>query len=221
MPRRYQVLATNEIYHVFNRSVGHEEILTSKSTLYRISDLTDYYRFSQILSFSLYHLLSKERQKDYFERMKLQPQLVEIIAFAFMPNHYHFLLRQLQDRGIMAFSANVQNAFAKFYNLKYNRHGAIFQSPFKAKRIATDEELLHVSRYIHLNPVTSFIIKFEELELYPWTSFSAYMHEKNDSIVNKDKILKLIFSKEKYYKFVADQEGYQKKLAVIKHLILE
>lgn len=221
MPRRYQILATNEIYHVFNRSVGHEEILTSQNTLHRIHELIDYYRFSQALSFSLFQLLSKERQKEYLWRMFHQPQLVEILAFAFMPNHYHLLLRQLKDPGIKVFTANVQNAFAKFYNLKYDRSGTLFQCPFKAKRITTDEELLHVSRYIHLNPVTSFLIKFEDLRVYPWTSFATYMHGKNDSFVNKDKILKLISSKEKYHKFVADQEDYQKKLAEIKHLIME
>lgn len=221
MPRRYQILATNEIYHVFNRSVGHEEILISQTTLHRISRLVDYYRFPQTLSFSLFHLLSAERQKNYLDQVKLKPQLVEILAFAFMPNHYHFILRQLQDGGIMSFAANIQNAFAKFYNLKYKRQGTLFQCPFKGKRIATDDELLHVSRYIHLNPVTSFLIKFEELKTYPWTSFSAYLHKDIGSIINKDMILKLISSKEKYYKFVADQEDYQKKLSEIKHLKLD
>lgn len=221
MSRRYQILASNEIYHVFNRSVGHEEILASQKTLHRISELVDYYRFPQTIRFSHFQLLSHEKQKDYLEHMGSQPQLIEIIAFAFMPNHYHILLKQLQDRGTTVFIANLQNSFAKFFNLKYNRHGTLFQCPFKAKRITSDEELLHVSRYIHLNPVTSFIIKFEELVTYPWTSFSAYMQENMNPIVSKDKILKLISSKEKYYKFVADQEDYQKKLAEIKHLILE
>jgi len=221
MPRRTQILATNEIYHVFNRSVGHEEIFNSKDTLHRICKLADYYRFPHTLSFSLFQLLSKESQSDYLEHIKHQPQLVEILAFAFMPNHYHLLLKQHQDRGISVFIANFQNAFAKFYNLKYDRHGALFQSPFRAKRITTDEELVHVSRYIHLNPVTSFFIKFDELIRYPWTSFAAYMQKEVDSIVSKDIILKLIPSKEKYYNFVADQEDYQKKLSEIKHLKMD
>lgn len=221
MSRRYQILASDETYHVFNRSVGHEEILTSQKTLHRISEVMDYYRFPQTLRFSQFQLLSHERQKNYIEHMKLQPQLVDIFAFAFMPNHYHILLKQLQDRGITVFIANLQNSFAKFYNLKYNRHGTLFQCPFKAKRITSDEELLHVSRYIHLNPVTSFIVRFEELVTYPWTSFATYLQESVSPTVNKDKILNLISPKEKYYKFVADQEDYQKKLAEIKHLILE
>lgn len=221
MARRYQLLATSEIYHVFNRSVGHEEIFTTQRNLNRIMEITDYYRFPQTLRFSQFQLLSHENQKNYTMKMESQPQLIELFTFAFMSNHYHFLVQQLQDRGITSFIGNLQNSFAKYFNLKSKRHGGLFQSPFKAKRVETDEELIHLSRYIHLNPVTSFAIKFEDLITYPWTSFIAYMGKNAHSFVKKDKILKLFSSKDKYYRFVADQEDYQKKLSAIKHLTLD
>lgn len=217
--RRSQILATGETYHVFNRSVGHEEIFTSQRNLNRIYEITDYYRYPQILRFSQFQLLSPENQLNYLKKMKSRSQIVELMAFSFMPNHYHFLLRQLHDHGITSFTANLQNSFAKYFNLKYHRHGALFQSPFKAKRVSSDEEMLHVSRYIHLNPVTSFLIKFEELAAYPWTSFIAYMNDDSETFINTEKILDLSYSQDKYHRFVADQEDFQKKLSEIKHII--
>ena len=217
--RRSQILATGETYHVFNRSVGHEEIFTSQRNLNRIYEITDYYRYPQILRFSQFKLLSHDNQINYLKKMKSKSQLVELMAFSFMPNHFHFLLRQLHEHGISSFTANLQNSFAKYFNLKHHRHGTLFQSPFKAKRVSTDEEMLHVSRYIHLNPITSFLIKFEELATYPWTSFMAYMNDGTATFINNEKILGLSYSKDKYQRFVADNEDYQKKLSRIKHLI--
>src|SRR3989338_5226480 len=217
--RRSQVLAVGETYHVFNRSVGNEEIFTSLRNLSRIYDITNYYRYPQILRFSQFQLLSHDNQIEYLKKMKSKSQIVELMAFSYMPNHYHFLLRQLKDHGISFFMANLQNSFAKYYNLKYHRHGTLFQSPFKAKRVAGDEEMLHVSRYIHLNPVTSFLIKLEKLSAYPWTSFIVYMNDNTDTFIIKEKILGLTYSKDKHYRFVADQEDFQKKLSKIKHLI--
>lgn len=217
--RRSQILATGEFYHVFNRSVGHEEIFTSQRNLNRIYNITDYYRYPQILRFSQFQLLSHENQINYLKKMKSKSPIVELLAFSFMPNHYHFLLQQLHDHGISYFIANLQNSFAKYFNLKHNRHGSLFQSPFKAKRVSSNEEMLHVSRYIHLNPVTSFMINFEDLAACYWTSFMAYMNNDAETFINKEKILGLSYSKDKYHRFVADQEDFQKKLSEIKHLI--
>lgn len=221
MPRRSQILATKEIYHVFNRSVGNEEILSQKRNLSRVFKLIDYYRFPQKIRHSKFKSLKEEFKKDYLSNMRKQSPLVEIFAFALMPNHYHFLLKQLRDRGIYRFISNFQNSFAKYFNLKNNRHGALFQNAFKAKRIETDEEFTHLSRYIHLNPVTSYLIEFVQLSTYPWTSFSWYVDEKINQFVNTEGLTGLFESRKKYLKFVADQADYQRKLQFIKRLIIE
>lgn len=221
MPRRYQVLATNEVYHVFNRSIGKEQIFTYKRDLERIMELIDYYRYPQILRYSQFKLLSANARKEYLSNMQRKVPLVEIYCFTLMPNHYHLLLKQIQEKGITYFIANLQNSFAKYFNLKRNRNGGVFQSPFKAKRIETDEEMWHISRYIHLNPVTSFLIPYEKLSSYPWTSFPLYINAVNNSFVNTEEVLGQFQKKESYLSFVADQVDYQRKLEMIKHLILE
>lgn len=221
MPRRNVVYATNEIYHVYNRSIAGERIFTSQVHLRKALELINYYRYSQRLSFSKYKRLPEELKKHYNEQLEKQPPLVEFYAFAIMPNHYHFLIKQLQDKGIVKFVSNFQNSWAKYYNLKNERNGALFTNQFKGKWIESDKIFLHVSRYIHLNHVTAYIIPIEKLSDYPWNSFQAYMHDEQESFVNTDFLLKMFPSREKYKQFVIDQADYQKSLVSLKDIILE
>lgn len=221
MPRRLHILATNEIYHIFNRSVGKESIFSNQRNLQHSLELIDYYRFPQAVRFSQYQILTKDFKKAYENNFRKQQHLVEIYSYAIMPNHYHFLLKQLQEDGIKTFIRILQNSFAKYFNIKNDRHGAVFQSTFKAKRVETDEEFVHVSRYIHLNPVTSFLIDFKNLSLYPWTSFPLYVKGLSNTFVNINQITNMFKNREKYIQFVADQANYQRELGVIKHLVLD
>lgn len=221
MPQRAVVFANNEIYHVFNRSIAREDIFSSKVNLRKILEIVDYYRLPQWLRLSKFKTLPDSLKEGYLSEIRNKTPLVEIYAFAFMPNHYHFLIKQLQDKGIPKFFSNLQNSFAKVFNLKNDRNGALFQNAFKAKRIETNEQFIHVSRYIHLNPVTAYLIEFDKLVDYMWTSFEAYVLEKDIGFLNKEFLLKMFGSKEKYIKFVSDQVDYQRKLALIKSLTLE
>lgn len=222
MPQRAVVFANNEIYHIFNRSIARAEIFSQKGNLHKIWEIVDYYRFPQKVRLSKFKSLPVSLKEEYINAFKNDKPLIEIYAFAFMPNHYHFLLKQLQDRGISRFMSNLQNSFAKVFNLKNERIGGLFQNPFKAKRIETDEQFIHVSRYIHLNPVTAYIIEFDKLASYQWTSFPAYALGEEIPFLNTGFLLEMFDSdKERYIKFVSDQVDYQRKLALIKDLTLE
>lgn len=115
----------------------------------------------------------------------------------------------------------MQNAHSKYFNLKNDRHGPMFQSRFKAVRVATDAVFLHVSRYIHLNPVTEFIVEINKLVEYEWSSYPLYVKNQNSSFIQINKILDLIGGKDKYMQFIYNQADYQRKLGMIKHLTLE
>lgn len=225
MPQRSVVFANNEIYHVFNRSIARENIFAQnqKINLNKALEIAGYYRFPQKIRLSRFKLLPKELKKQYLDALGNVIPLVEIYVFAFMPNHFHFLLKQIQDKGIANFIANFQNSFAKVFNLSNNRNGALFQNAFKAKRIVNDEQFSHVSRYTHLNPVTAYMIEFDKLAVSPWTSFPVYATGANEqtAFVNSDFLLKMFGTREKYVKFVADQVDYQRKLAYIKDLMID
>lgn len=221
MPRRNVVFATDQIYHIFNRSVGREMIFPSLLHLRRIFELVSYYRFPQTLRYSQFKLLNSTAKSTYLFSMNNKPSLVEIYTFAFMPNHYHFLLKQTHDNGIRQFIANIQNSYAKYFNLRHDRTGTLFQNSFQGKWIETDEQFMHVTRYIHLNPVTSFIISFDRLDSYPFTSFADYTSNRKTSWLNKKILHEMFGSQNKYQSFVADQVDYQRTLAGLKDVLID
>lgn len=215
------ILATDEFYHIFNRTIADEIAFINKHNLNRALALTNFYRFKTRLSYSHFQALPKEERKKMLSVICSSSPLVEIYSLAFMPNHYHFLLKQLQDNGINDFISNLQNGFAKFYNKKFERKGSLFCHSFERVRIETEEQFVHVSRYIHLNPVTSYLIKIEELDTYPYTSFPIYLSKKMFDFVETGHILNHFKTTQRYKKFVHDQNDYQKKLQEIKNLVIE
>lgn len=137
-----------------------------------------------------------------------------------MPNHFHFLLKQIKDNGISHFVANFQNSYTRYFNVKWKKDGPLLLTQFKAVRIEDDNQLLHVSRYIHLNPYSSFVIKsIDNLIDYPWSSLKEYLSSAN--VVKSEEIINLIGSSKKYKKFLLDQADYQRTLDQIKHLTHE
>lgn len=215
------ILSTNEIYHVFNRSIGKELIFLSERFLNKILRIVDYYRFNQRLKYSEFSRLSLDLQQNYISSIINNPPLIDIYVFSFMPTHFHFLVKQLQVKGISIFISNIQNSFAKNYNLIIDRNGSLFEHSFKAKRITNNEEFNHVSRYIHINHVTARIIEFEQLLTYEWTSLPCYLNEKVNKFVTTAPILNYFKTPEKYLRFLKNNVDYQRKLKKIKELLLD
>lgn len=223
MPFRKIVLAKDQIYHVFNRSVAQQPILNNKRENGIFLESMEYYRFSKPpFRFSHYSRLNIAIKPSILQRLYAENNvLVEIYAFCLMPNHYHILLKQITDNGISNFIRLLQNSYARFLNIKTKRFGSLFQSPFKAVRIETDEQFLHVSRYIHLNPLTSYILKDPyQLPTYVWSSWRDFLLENPRPYIKREKLLGII-KKEKLIEFTFNQLDYQRNLQNIKHLILE
>ena len=86
-------------------------------------------------------------------------RVVDLICFCLMPNHFHLLLRQIEEDGIVKFVRNFQIGYSRYLNEKEKRSGALFEGQFKAVRVENDEQLIHVSRYIHLNPYSSYWLR--------------------------------------------------------------
>jgi len=78
-------------------------------------------------------------------------RLVNFISYCLNPNHYHFILEQLEKNGISLFMAKLGGGYASYFNERHGRVGALFQGRFKAKHISSNDYLLHVSAYVNLN----------------------------------------------------------------------
>ncbi len=225
MPYRQTVLAAGEIYHVFNRGVASLPLFHSSTDYSRFIQLIDYYQFANTpTSFSSLMKLPIEEREPILDNLRKENNLqAEILVFCLMPNHYHFLLKQIAGKGLTSFMGNIQNSYAKYLNIKEHRAGPLYQSPFKAKRIETDEQLLHVSRYIHLNPSTGFVVEIEKLTEYPWSSLPTYLGNtsKSFSFVNPKLVINFFKNPDQYKEFVFNQAEYQRELARIKHLVIE
>lgn len=224
MPYRKTPLVKNVFYHVFNRSVARQPIFLNSWDYQRAYELLNYYRFVKPGTRYSHFKRMKVEQKTLFlaQLEKLAIKQVEIHAYCLMPNHFHLLLEQKTDNGISGFLSNFQNSYARFFNTKNNRSGSVFQLMFKAVYIETDEQLKHVVRYIHLNPLTSYLLKkFEELNQFQWSSYLDYIGKRHHSFVETGFVLKLFTSPESFVQFTNDQISYQRELERIKHLIHE
>lgn len=222
MPYRKIPIVAGEIYHVFNRSVAKQPIFLYDRDYQRAIEVIKFYRHKDLpLRFSHYNRLPLEQKGKIGNLIEESPIVIEILAFCLMPNHLHFLLKSLTEDGIIKFMSNLQNSYAKYFNIKHERTGTLFQPMFKAVRIESDGQLIHVCRYIHLNPVTAYLVKtIEGLENYPWSSYIYYLSN-SLSFISKELILSFFKNLKEFKKFTADQVDYQRRLDLIKHLSLE
>jgi REP element-mobilizing transposase RayT len=162
MPYRESIFSAGNYYHVFSRGNEKRDIFL---------DPADYERF-----------LSKMQEYKVIHK-------ISIICYCLMPNHFHLLLKQNTNKSISSFIHRLTVSYSMYFNKRYDRVGHLFQGRFKAKCITKDEYLLHLSRYIHLNPL-EIINSIEKLEEYPWSSYGEYLNISNIKICEKEIILK-------------------------------
>jgi hypothetical protein len=89
-----------------------------------------------------------------------------------MPNHYHFILRVVTPHLSHAMQ-RFGFSYTKSINKRKNRTGNLFQGAFQAKRIDSEEYLLHLSRYVHLNPVRAKLV--HSAEAWEFSSYREYV----------------------------------------------
>jgi len=235
MPIQRPPLVNNEIYHIVTRGVGDSLIFKNRDDYYRgIFSLYEFNDANQVLI--------RDRRRDRIRAKKsgreqfsaIRDVLVEVLAFYFMPNHIHLLLRQLKDNGITQFMRKFGAGYARYFNEKYNRKGHLFQGRFRAVHIETEEQLKTVFVYIHTNGISLIEPKWKEegirdperviqfLENYKWSSFPDYLGKKNfPSVTETDFLLKIMGGEEGCRKFVEDWVKYKKELKDLKNLALE
>jgi putative transposase len=230
MPIKRPELVNNEIYHIVIRGVGDSEIFKEESDYYRA--IFSIYEFNTTKP-----VLIRERRKARTYRGQSsdsRDKLVEVLAFCFMPNHIHLLLKQVKDGGITQFMRKFGTGYATYFNKKYNRKGHLFQGRFKAVHIETNDQLKNVFVYIHTNGISLIepnwkergvnnsrkVIKF--LETYKWSSYPDYIGKKAfPSVTERDFLLEVMRGKEGCKEFVEAWISYKKKIKDLGEIALE
>ena len=214
MSSRSTILATVEIYHVFNRSVNRTPIFVGKKDCGFFHDASLFYLQSKPpTKYSMYRKNCDRYKMDYSDK------LVSVICDSLMPNHFHFILKQLEEDGIQKFIQRTTSSFAHYFNIKNNKSGHLFERSFMAVRVETDEQLIHMTRYIHLNSTTDFLVN--KPEDYPYSSYRHYLGLENDPLIDSSLVLDQFKNVDDYKKFVEERIDYQRKLKEIEHLIVE
>jgi len=173
--------STDEIYHIFNRGVEKRIVFLTDA---------DKKRFAQNLYiFNDSALIINNNRPDLREVRLLsekREKLVEILAFALMPNHYHLMVKQIAENGITEFMRKIGTGYTNYFNTKYQRVGPLFQGKYKAALLENQRHFMYLPHYIHANPLdmgfpawrkrrlkhVASAIKF--LESYPWSSYAEY-----------------------------------------------
>ena len=171
-------ISLGEHYHVFNRENNKQLIFLEKKDLIRFLFLIIFLQspivfqnFSRQVAYFSKNSVFKISKKEIKEISK--GRYVKLVNFSLMPNHFHLTLCEFKEGGISQYMQRVLVAYTKYFNTKYKKSGHLFQGPYKAVHIESDEQLLHLSAYIHRNPIKISEWK-NKLEKYPWSSYQDY-----------------------------------------------
>ncbi len=222
MPHERRQFENEEVYHLTLRRTGNELMF---------GDIHDYYR----AIFSIYEFNNanpvridrrRKERAQFKEASKLgQPlsgsdkgcpskllveedkrdRLVDILAFCFMPNHIHLLVKQIKDGGVSQFMLKFGSGYATYFKKRYNQNskGYFFDNRFHSVYIKDDRQLQTAFVYVHANPISLVepnwkkvgvrnikeVIEF--IEGYKWSSYQDYLGIKNfTSVTERDFLLR-------------------------------
>ncbi|MBI3638518.1 transposase [Candidatus Wolfebacteria bacterium] len=200
-----------ELVHVLSRGVDKRKIFM---------DNQDYFRFIH----DLFEFNDKERINTTFYRFhrsndiasrkierKPRKLLVDIHTFCLMPNHYHLLLSAKVENAIPKFMKKLNMGYAKYFNQKYERKGALFEGRYKSIPIKNDAHFIHIPYYIHLNPLDLITPEWRDRKLknykkainflnsYRWSSHMDYAGKHNfPSVTHREFLMEFFESSQEY-----------------------
>lgn len=244
MPRRKIQLETGQIYHIVIRALDDNLIFKNIRDYYR--GIFCLYEFNNLKPVNI----SIRRRDRAIEKKKEKlielgartifvderEKMVEVLAFCFMPNHIHILIKQIKDGGISKFMQKVGGGYGRYFNDKYQRKGHVFQDAFVAVHIEDDRQFMAVVSYIFTNPIaliepgwkefgirnhsTKQVLKF--LEEYRWSSYQDCIGIKNfPSVTERGFLLEIMGGVEGLKNIIRDWVEQKKDVKKHTDLFLE
>jgi len=162
--------APEEFYHVYNRGTEKRNIFMSHADRDRFLALL--YLANQDEPVDL--KLQGSTLLEITERKAGNP-LVEIVAYCLMPNHFHLLIREIEEGGISKFMQKLTTGYTMYFNKKNGRNGSLFQGRFKATHVENDRYMRYLISYIHLNPIKLVEPKWKDTGITNRTSAERYL----------------------------------------------
>lgn len=188
---------TDIIVHIYNRGVERRNIfLHEKDYLRFVLNLYEFNDSAPALNVG-YHLNASpiEVRLQYSRK----EQLVDILAFCLMPNHYHLMLKERMENGTTMFMRKLGTGYTNYFNIKYQRVGPLFQGKFKSVLIEREAHFVHLPHYIHLNPLDMHAPEWRNgnikdprrilttLAAYRWSSLPDYLNTPNfPTVTNRE-----------------------------------
>jgi REP element-mobilizing transposase RayT len=183
MPYRKIPLVNNHYYHIYNRGNNHGNIFFENRN---------------------YHFLLN-RIKENFK------SAAEIIAYCFMPNHFHIIIKISDDEKFSKVVNKTFISYTKAINKAYNRSGHLFEGRYQYKLIPDNNYLLHLSRYIHLNPVKANLVN--KADEWGFSSYNVFIGKTNDESIMHSIITDQIDDYESFVNsYQEDDDDYLKDL---------
>lgn len=197
MPSRHvlKIDIAHSYYHVYARGHGRKKLFR---------DEEDFTVFINLFARYLSHSPARDRNGAPYPHLAGK---VSLLCYCLMPNHFHLLLYQDVEGSMSGLMRGIMTSYSRYFNKKYNLSGALFESRYKASRISSDSYLMHISRYIHLNP--------RDWLAYPHSSIHAYFMGAPEWL-EPTRVIDLFGTLPVYADFLNDNAGYKASLEGIK-----
>ena len=183
MPKRKVNFIQDGYYHLYNRGAARQSIF--------------------------------REEENYIYLLRLLKKVtveikVTVIAYCLLPNHYHWLLRQDGETSAGKVPTRVFGSYAQAFNNRYQRTGTLFEGPYKAIAVDNDAYLLHLCRYIHLNPVRHGLVASPQD--WPYSNYPEWLGQRPGTLVDRQFMQDHFDSPPAYQAFVEDYLTYPGKL---------
>lgn len=218
---RKDELKSGETYHIYSRSIAKFVIFNNKVEYSRMLQLFRLYRYADFgYRYSQFLDLTDFCQNEIIKNLENDGNLmVQIISYCLMPTHIHLILKQNSDDSISHFMALVLNSYSRYFNTTHKRSGPLWSSRFKNALVSDDNQLLHLTRYLHLNPTSAaFVSKPED---WQYSSYGEFIDVNRTGFSICDYETLLTIKPTQYKKFVNNNKNYQRQLSKIKYLTID
>ena len=176
MPKRIPFIQGN-YYHIYNRGAGRQAIF--------------------------------RQERNYLYLLRLLKTVarecnVTVVAYALLPNHYHWLLRQDCEIPAGKVPARVFGSYTQAFNRAYERTGTLLEGPYKALPVDTDDYFVNLCSYIHLNPVHHGLVATPEA--WPYSNYLEWIEKRPGTLVDRDLIRAYFARPQAYEEFIQDMQ---------------